>query len=127
MYVLVHPGLEHDPAEKQNEIGVIAYADLPRDDVFVRFDDGAQGLYSADALLMLMSAEQVHQYLSDMAYDVAFTDLKPLVQIDLFLRYGSADKQRTALELARSNKNIQQFSLETLENKLEIHQSRGYE
>lgn len=126
-FVLVHRDLQHDPIHKQNEIGVIRHVDAANDDVFVAFDDGEQGLYSSDALLVLLTPEQIHQNLAELDYDNAFRDIKSLTQIDLFLRYGSADKQRTALELAKENKSIQQYCLESLENRLNLNQSRGYE
>ena len=125
--VLVHPALEHDPLDKQNEIGTIIHTDLPADDVFVRFDDGTQGLYSSDALLTLMPAEEVHRNAAGMNYDTAFRDIKALAMIELFFRYGSAEKQRTAMELAKENSHLQQFCLETLEHRLVINQSRVYE
>jgi ethanolamine utilization protein EutP (predicted NTPase) len=36
-FVLVHPELSHDPAGKQNKIGIITQTDLPNEDVFVSF------------------------------------------------------------------------------------------
>lgn len=112
-FVLVHPKLPHDPANKQNEIGIITHSDLPNDDVFVSFGD-EPALYESDALLVLMPMEQIHANLAELAYETAFPDLKALTQIDLFLRYGSNDKQLVALELARDNKNIQPLCLEGL-------------
>jgi hypothetical protein len=126
-YVLVHRELEHDPMGKQNEIGVIRQVDAANDDVFVGFDDSSQGLYASDALLVLLPADEIHRHLSELDYDTAFKDIKSLTQIDLFLRYGSGDKQRTALEIAKENRSIQQYCLEPLENRLNLNQSRGYE
>lgn len=113
IFVLVHPELPHDPAKKQNEIGSITHSDLSNDDVFVSFGD-EPALYEPDALLVLMPMEQIHANLAELAYETTFRDLKSLTQIDLFLRYGSDNKEFMALELARDNKNIQPLCLESL-------------
>jgi hypothetical protein len=112
-FVLVHPELPHDPANRQNVIGIITHSDLPNDDVFVSFG-GEPALYEPDALLVLMPMDQIHANLAELAYETTFRDLKSLTQIDLFLRYGSENKQLVALELARDNKNIQPLCLESL-------------
>jgi hypothetical protein len=115
--VLVHPGLEHDPVNKQNQIGVISHADMMQDDVFVDFE-GTQGLYSSDALLVFRENEEIHQHLADMAYETPFVELKALTQIDLFLRYGGDNSARMAMEIARDNPVIQRFCLESLNDQL---------
>ena len=115
--VLVHPELSYDPAGRQNQVGVISKADLMNDDVFVSFDGGI-ALYSTDALLVLLPAEEIHQNLADIAYETPFAELKPLTQIDLFLRYGSPGKELTAMQLARDNPAIQPLCLDTLQNQL---------
>ena len=115
--VLVHPGLSYDPAGKQNEVGVISKADLMNDDVFVAFGNEV-ALYSSDALLVLLPAEEIHRNLADIAYETPFAELKPLTQIDLFLRYGSTGKELTAMHLARDNPAIRPLCLDTLQNQL---------
>ena len=123
--VLVHPGLTHDPAGRQNEIGIIVNSDLVADDVIVSFQDNEYASFTSDALLLLVPDEQIHQNLADLAYETSFPDLKALTQIDLFLRYGSGDKHFKALEMARDNKNIQPFCLDTLENVIAIKQAQN--
>jgi len=115
--VLVHPQLTHDPAGKQNHVGVIRDADLMNDDVFVAFGKEL-ALYSTDALLVLLPAEEIHQNLADIAYETPFSELKPLTQIDLFLRYGSPGKELTAMQLARDNPAIRPLCLDTLQNQI---------
>lgn len=122
--VLVHPELEHDPAGRKNEIGIIVNSDLADDDVTVSFQDNEYASFTSDALLVLLPAEQIHQNLADIAYEVAFTDLKALTQIDLFLRYGSESKQFDALVLARDNKNIQTLCLESLADQIRRDRSQ---
>ena len=123
--VLIHPGLTHDPAGRQNEIGIIVNSDLAIDDVIVSFQDNEYASFTSDALLLLLPDEQIHQNLADMAYETSFPDLKALTQIDLFLRYGSGDKHFKALEMARDNKNIQPFCVDTLENFIAIKQAQN--
>ncbi|MDR3564485.1 MAG: hypothetical protein P4N59_24055 [Negativicutes bacterium] len=115
--VLVHPGLSYDPAGKQNQVGLISKADLMNDDVFVSFN-GELALYPAEALFVLLPAEEIHQNLTDIAYETPFAELKPLTQIDLFLRYGSAGKELTAMHLAHDNPAIRPLCLDTLQNQL---------
>ena len=115
--VLVHPQLTHDPAGKQNQVGVIRDAGLMNDDVFVAFGKEL-ALYSTDALLVLLPAEEIHQNLADIAYETPFSELKPLTQIDLFLRYGSPGKELTAMQLARDNPAIRPLCLDTLQTQI---------
>jgi hypothetical protein len=115
--VLVHPELSYDPAGKQNQVGVISKADLMNDDVFVSFN-GELALYPAEALFVLLPNEEIHQNLADIAYETPFAELKPLTQIDLFLRYGSPGKELTAMHLARDNPAIRPLCLDTLQNQL---------
>jgi hypothetical protein len=42
------------------------------------------------------------------------------------LRYGTAITHETALQLARDNKNIQPFCLDTLQNQLQKDIDRNY-
>jgi hypothetical protein len=115
--VLVHPELSYDPAGRQNQVGIIREADLMNDDVFVSFN-GELALYPAEALFVLLPNEDIHQNLADIAYETPFSDLKPLTQIDLFLRYGSTGKELTAMHLARDNPAIQPLCLDTLQNQI---------
>ena len=123
--VLVHPDLPHDPVNRQNHVGVIRLADLETDDIFVSFDD-MLGLYPSDALLVLRSAEEIHQNLADIAYETAFRELKALTQVDLLLRYGDLNKERMAMDIARLNPDIQRFCLEILSSQIYKDVSKNY-
>lgn len=118
--VLVHPDLPHDPARMQNEIGLIKLAYVFSDEFLVRFANEKEGLYAADALLVLKPQSEIHQFLNDNAYELAFPDLKVLTQIDLLLHYGSGLK---ALILARENPQLQGICLHTLDNTISLDQS----
>jgi hypothetical protein len=123
--VLVHPELAHDPAGKQNQIGIISHTDLVNDYVFVSFGYET-ALYATDALLMLLPQLEIYQYTNEMAFELALPDLKALTQIELLLRYGTAITHETALQLARDNKNIQPFCLDTLQNQLQKDIDQNY-
>jgi hypothetical protein len=123
--VLVHPELAHDPAGKQNQIGIISHTDLVNDDVFVSFGYET-ALYATDALLMLLPQLEIYQYTNEMAFELALPDLKTLTKIELLLRYGTAITHETALQLARDNKNIQPFCLDTLQNQLQKDIDQNY-
>ena len=114
---MVHPELSYDPAGRQNQVGIIREADLMNDDVFVSFN-GELALYPAEALFVLLPNEEIHQNLADIAYETPFAELKPLTQIDLFLRYGSPGKELTAMHLARDNPAIRPLCLDTLQNRI---------
>jgi hypothetical protein len=116
---LVHPDLECDPLNKRNQIGVISEADIDLDNIYVDFKDKV-GLFSADALLVLLPPDDIHQNLADLAYDVAFPDLKALTQIDLFLRYGdgNVNTRFKAMAIARDNPAIQPLCVEALNKKI---------
>jgi hypothetical protein len=122
--VLVHPELTNDPAEKQNQIGKITGADLICDNIIVDFEDGAQGIYAADALLVLMLPEELYQMFIDNTFKEPSPGLDALIKIDLLISYGSPGYQLTALELARKHAGIQSFCLDTLENMLAANKSQ---
>jgi hypothetical protein len=122
-YALVRPDLTHDPVQKQNQAGLIISADIGRDDFIVLFPDNKHGLYSSDSLLILKPMEEIHQLLTEHGHILAFPDLKTLTQIDLFLRYGTGDVRWKAFELAASNRNIHELSLDLLKDRLGLQQS----
>ena len=114
---LVHPDLECDPLNKRNQIGVISEADIDLDNIYVDFVDKV-GLFSSDALLVLLPPADIHQNLADIAYEASFPDLKALTQTDLFLRYGDVNARFKAMSIARDNPAIQPLCLETLNNQI---------
>ena len=122
---LVHPGLECDPLNKRNQIGVISEADIDLDNIYVDFVDKV-GLFSTDALLVLLPPDEIHQNLADMAYEVAFPDLKALTQIDFFLKYGDVNARFKAMAIARDNPAIQPFCVEILNKQISRDRPNQY-
>lgn len=125
--VCVHSGVEADPLGKRNQVGVICEADIGLDNIYVDFVDKV-GLFSADALLVHLPVEMIHQNMADMAYDVSFPDLKALTQIDLLLRYGegSVNTRVKAMTIARDNPAIQHLCVEGLDNRISRDISNQY-
>jgi len=123
--VLVHPELGYDPANRQGQTGLINWADLMNDDIFVSFGD-VTGLYSSDALLVLLPAGKIHQNLSHMASETPFSDLKALALVELILRYYGETKESKAMELAKDHQNIQPYCLDTLQNQIAQRISKNY-
>ena len=125
--VLVHPELEFDPAGKRNEIGIVVNADLDTDSVLVGFQDNTRGLFTSDALLVLLPGEDIHRNLAQTDHHDPWENIRSLTQIDLVLRYGTGDKHFKALELARDNQDVHSVCLETLANSLDRNRGHGFE
>jgi hypothetical protein len=125
--VLVHPGLQHDPARKQNEIGLIRIASVFCDEFLVGFADGTKGVYAADALLVLLPDEEIHRRIAETPPGLAWDDIKALTRVDLILRYGSSDQQKKAMELARQYKSVLEKCLDTLENLIALQKGQNLE
>ena len=123
-FVLVHPDLEHDPAGKQNEMGMIISADIAKDDFYVSFQDNTSGLYASDALFLLKPVDEIHQLLVDHGALLSFPDLKAFTHLDLTLRYGTGDKEWNALQMAVNNPSIQSLTLDLLKDTVSINQAQ---
>lgn len=115
MLALVHPALSHDPAGKQNQVGMITDADLANDDIYIGFAKGEQGRYSADAVLIMKPANTIHFDLMQNRLKLEVTDFKTLMRIAL-LRQGHptmADK-RSAMAMAMQNETLRNNSMATV-------------
>jgi len=123
-YVLVHPELTFDPAFKQNQVGLVTGADLANDDVFVSFGKDGQARYSTDALLTLKPANDLYADVMAGYKEMGTTDYKTLLQITLLQQHGSLKDARAAIELAKDNPFVRDFSMETLENQLGLEQAQ---
>jgi hypothetical protein len=80
-HVLIHPWLINDEAGKAGKIGQISSASVESNDFLVRFADGSQGNYKADAILKLKSSDEILQYLEDNATKLSTEDYKSLQNI----------------------------------------------
>jgi len=118
--VLVHPELTDDPAGRQGQIGIITGADLENDDVFVSFGKGEQALYSTDALLVFKQPDVIYDLLMNDARKASQADFKALFQVNLMQQHGLTPLVRKAMEFVKDNKVVREFSMDTLENQLEM-------
>ncbi|MBT2560135.1 hypothetical protein J7E50_02730 [Pedobacter sp. ISL-68] len=125
-YVLVHPQLPSDPAARQGQIGMITYADLEKDDVYVSFGKDGPALYAADALMVLKKPGDIYTHLMNEAKNLTKDDYKTLFQINLLQSQGDTKQIRSAMEMARDNSAVRDFSMTTLD-KLELRQAESRE
>jgi hypothetical protein len=86
--ILVHPQLPSDLANQQGRIGMITYADLERDDVYVSFGKAGQSLYSTDALMVLKESNKIYRELVTGFKELEKDDFKTLFQINLLQEHG---------------------------------------
>lgn len=120
-YVLIHPDIRDDPHKQKGQIGMIAYADLDRDDFMISFDSGKHGLYTRDALLVLKKPEEVYQNVLTHRREMDAADFKTLLKINLYQQSATPSELKNAIELARLNGTLVKYSLMSLEEKLGPH------
>jgi hypothetical protein len=125
--VLVHPDFDDDPAQKHGQVGMITGADLENDDIYVSFSKGENARYSTNALLVFKPANVIYELLMNDARKANYDDFKALFQVNLIQQHGLTPQVRKAMELVKENKVVREFSMDTLENQLQIDQNRGYE
>lgn len=125
--VLVHPDFEDDPAQKQGQVGMITGADLETDDIYVSFGKGENARYSTNALLVFKPADVIYKLLMNDARKASQADFKALFQVNLMQQHGLTPLVRKAMDFVKDNKVVREFSMDTLENQLQINQNRGYE
>lgn len=122
LFVLVHPILVYDPADKKNHIGIIASAELENDHVMVSFGRDGQALFSADALLVLKKPNEIHFDAVKDATKMDIKDFKQTLEVSLLANSPHVKDRRRAVELSRDNPNIQQYSMASLEDEMGIRQ-----
>jgi hypothetical protein len=117
--VLVHPEFDDDPAQQQGKVGMIATSDLDNDDFYVSFGGGKFGRYSSQALLVFKPTEQINDLLENDARKASEEDFKTLFQINLMQHLGMTPLVRKAMDLAKDNKVVRDFSMDTLWNQID--------
>jgi hypothetical protein len=116
--VLVHPDLADDPAQRQGQIGMVTFANLEKDDVYVTFGMRQQSLYSTDALLVLKEPAEIYRDLLTHSKELSTADFKTLFQISLLEEYGQPKSIRTAIEMAMGNEAVRSHSMTSLQDRL---------
>lgn len=124
--VLVNPELESDPAKQQGQIGVIQYADIGKDEMYVGFPGGREGIYASDALFTLKNKTELF---SDMMKDTSGMEpenFKDLYKIALLQDRGTNRGLIEAMEIAKNNPAIWPDSLVKVEELLGQRQAKAY-
>lgn len=126
-FVLVNPQLTNDPAGMQNKIGVITSAEVENDNVFVSFGKEGQGLYSADALLVLRKHGSIQFDAVHNATKLDVQDFKDLLRVSMFANSPFMKDRREAMEMARKNRTVMEYSMISLEEELGLKQEFSVE
>ncbi|MGF7036943.1 hypothetical protein [Mucilaginibacter lappiensis] len=118
--VLVHPGLENDPAGQQGKVGILTYVDSS-DEIFVSFDNNqTEGKYSPNALLQLKDRSELYPAMMEEAASMNLEDYKDLYKISLLQDRGRNIDIWNALEIAGNNPAIWSRSLVPVENSIPL-------
>jgi len=124
-FVLVHPHLLYDPESRQNQIGVISTAELENDNVMVSFGKDGQGLFSADALLVLRKPADIQFDALRDARQLETKDFKAIMQVMTLANSPWTKDRRQALEICRDNPNVLQYGMASLEEELGLKQDNS--
>lgn len=116
--VLVHPELPEDPVNKQGQTGMIMFADLDKDDIYVTFGKNERALYGSDALLVFKKPNDIYKELMTNVRDIPVSDMKALYRIGMLLDTGTGKDVKEAMQLAVDNPGIHSRAMETLQSKL---------
>lgn len=106
--VMIHPNLTQDPVHMQGHLGTISHVVYDDDSVYVKFKNQMLGLYSADAVLMLIPGEIV---LDKLRHDVYEMDMDASEVVDILGIYlldatGKLQHQQEALDWAMGNAKV---------------------
>jgi hypothetical protein len=121
--VLVHPQLLTDPAERKNQIGIIASAEIENDNVVVSFGNKGQALFSADALLVLRKPGSIHFDTMQDHTKMNTQDFKDLLKVGLLANSSLTKDHRQAIEISRGNPAVLEYSMASLEEELGLKQN----
>lgn len=117
--VLVHPGLENDPAGQQGKVGILTYVDS-NDEIYVSFANKVEGHYSPNALLQLKDRSELFPGLMTDASLLDLNDFKDLYKISLLQDTGRSTDIWRALEIAGNNPAIWSKCLVPVENSIPL-------
>lgn len=124
--VMVHPTLTHDPVNMQGHMGTIVTVDVEKDEVMVRFKNQMLGLYSSDALLMLIPGMEIIDKLrADLLYDIESRDMLDILGIYLLDATGKVEHQKEALDTAMRRANLMFATVVSVEDYIDLHRDNG--
>lgn len=124
--VLVHPKLAFDPAQRKNQIGWIAQPDIENDNFLVCFSDKGLDRFSADALLVLKDAAEIKKYADWDASLLFYEDYQDLLQVIWWAEIPDNQPQWLAIELARKNPMVFEYSMTSLKDNLSLYRDNGF-
>jgi hypothetical protein len=122
--VLVHPNLENHPAGREGDIGIVAYVDTPNNEVYLRFTDEAEAVYTSDALFMLKDSDKIFPEAAIDRSNMNMDNYKDLYKINTLQNMGRGKDIMNALEIARDNPGIWPSSLVSVEESLELRHNQ---
>jgi hypothetical protein len=115
---LVNPGLENDPVGKQGKAGIILFAHLGRDDIYLTFGKGEQALYSSDALLVFKKPDEIYKELIGNTRDIPVPEMKDLYRVGMLLDSGQSKDAKEAMKIAENNPAIHNRAMISLQEQL---------
>jgi hypothetical protein len=125
--VMVQPNLPYDPLFMQGYMGIISHFNADQSAAYVKFQNQSLGLYSTDALWMLVPGFLVVDKLRSMdSDDIESHELVDLLDIYLMNGTGELKYQKEALDRATDNANIMYAAVITVEDYIEsfLHNDR---
>lgn len=122
--VLVHPNLENHPAGREGDIGIVAYVDTPNNEVYLRFTDEAEAVYTSDALFMLKDSDKIFPEAAIDRSNMNMDNYKDLYKINTLQNMGRGKDIMNALEIARDNPGIWPSCLVSVEESLGLRHNQ---
>ena len=124
MLTMVNPELQQDPAQKQGKIGLITFADIGSDDIYVTFGMHDTARYSSDALLVMRPSNVIHREAVKNVQKLSTPDFKTLFQIARIMDGAALKDQREAMQRAMSNEVVRGHSMRTLQSEIGVDRGR---
>lgn len=91
---------------KQGELGTICHIIQELDEIYVHFPNGQLGLYSSDALMMLIPGPFIIDKLRGEHQELQPADLLAVLEIYLLQSTGELKYQQEAMRIAFSDANL---------------------
>lgn len=123
---MVHPELTTDPVNMQGHLATISYVLYEDCSAYVRFSNQMIGLYSTDALLMLVPPEII---VDKLRTDVREMDMDASEVVDIMEMYqlhatGVPERQQEALDWAMTHDKISRAIVFSVENWIDFQIDR---
>lgn len=123
--VMVHPELTHDPVNQQRNIGLITNIVYENDEIYVRFKEDVTGIYSADALLLLLPPQQILENLRAGISEMERSDIVELLNIYLLQESGQTEAIQEAMYMPIFNDALWDRALISLQDWIDQGLSNG--